>query len=202
MPFVPVPGVVSYELRGTLLGQEVENVIYVQQPTGQPQIASIAAAIEAWIDGTWSNLWSVSAQWDEIYATVLTTDTSPAYSFPISPAITGGDGSPSLPGNVAFCFSARTDARGRSARGRLYAFGIPEDKVTGNLLDPTVVSGGVAALMALRSTIGSMEASMVVVSRISGGVPRETGLVRPITVWAAVDNVVDSQRRRLTGRGI
>lgn len=202
MPFVPAPGVVSYELRGNLLGQEVENVMYVQQPTGAAQVAAVAAAIESWIENTWSDLWSQDTEWDEIYATVLTTDTSPAYSFPISPTIPGQVASPSLPGNVSFCFSARTDARGRSSRGRLYAFGLAESTVVGNTFDAAFISGGLAALMALRSTLSGLEATPVVVSRISGGAPRVTALVRPIITWAAVDSTVDSQRRRLAGRGI
>jgi hypothetical protein len=41
----------------------------------------------------------------------------------------------------------------------------------------------------------------VVASRITNGAPRVTGLSQPVTSWLVVDLAVDSQRRRLNGRG-
>jgi len=41
----------------------------------------------------------------------------------------------------------------------------------------------------------------VVVSKKSGGLPRAIGLSTPVQQSVIVDNILDSQRRRLPGRG-
>jgi hypothetical protein len=45
------------------------------------------------------------------------------------------------------------------------------------------------------------DAVHVVVSRYHLGAPRVTGIATPVITYLATDNNVDSQRRRLTGRG-
>jgi hypothetical protein len=111
------------------------------------------------------------------------------------------------PANVSLAVSFRTAGRGRSSRGRNYFVGFVDDQVTGNVVnnsDAVDIRNAYAALIAAAATAN---VSWVVVSRFSGvdadgkPIPRAAGVTSLINAVSLVDNDVDSQRRRLNGRG-
>jgi len=104
----------------------------------------------------------------------------------------------SMPGNCSFCVSLRTGLTGRSARGRWYWAGLCEDQVLDNTVNSGTITSIVGAIDNLLTTITALSAFPVIVSYISGGVPRPGGPVKFIITDAlATDNIVDSQRGRL-----
>jgi hypothetical protein len=124
--------------------------------------------------------------------------------------IVGGASGECAPNNVALCMSIRSAARGRSARGRNFIPGIPKDLIDEN----TVASGNVAAYedayAGLIGIGGDSGFSQVVVSRFSGftivdgkkvPTPRVSGVTHDVINSYVVDPTIDSQRRRLPGRG-
>lgn len=81
--------------------------------------------------------------------------------------------------------------------------------VTLNTIDPTFLTNVAAAYRLLKIPTSTIPAdwSWVVVSRFSGvdslgkPIPRSSGVVELVVDAIFVDNIVDSQRRRLPGRG-
>lgn len=204
MAFVPVPNVVMAEIRSEYLSQRVENTLYFRF-AGPPETTDLATLAENlrdwWTTGPRAAL-GANMFLREVYLTLLTTETSPTYSL----VVTGDPGGPAVgeatPGSVALCVSFRTSGRGRSSRGRNYVCGFTEAQVNGNFILQSAVDEVVDAYnLLLTNDVNSNGWTWVVVSRFTGGAPRTTGVFAPVTAAVAVDNAVDSQRRRLANRG-
>jgi len=203
MAFIPVPGCLQAELRYTLFGQRIENVLYFEASRpDQPAMAALALALQAWWVDEIAPFVSVQLVLNEIYITDLTTDSGQTYSGIIAGGSGGEISDNALPGNVALCVSFRTANRGRSYRGRNYVPGLAETSVAGNTVEPTVVNGLQSGYGALISAAAGAGYPWVVASRYSGGDPRPAGILTRVTGARVVDPYVDSQRRRLTGRGM
>lgn len=204
MQFVPAVNVLMAEVRQLLHDQQIENVLYFRygtQPTLQ-QSASLGQALVDW----WANDLAANLSSDlvlrEIYLTDLTSQTSFTNTVTPVPLPQGAVSGGGLPGNVAYCVKLRTAGRGRSARGRNYVAGLPEEDVTGNTFASARANGVVASYDALVQGLAAEgNPLLVVISRITGGQPRTTALIQPVTSANATDLFVDSQRRRLTTRG-
>jgi hypothetical protein len=205
MPYVPVSDTVEVELFQRLHGQRVENTSYWRLVGGY-------GTSEA--TDLWNNLlvwWNVDLAPN--LSTDLTlvggkiTDLSTSTGFAIdftapTPNPAGDLAFGALPGNVALCVSIRTAGRGRSSRGRNYVAGLAENNVVGNTVDTSVWQGIETAYQSMRGLPFADAWEQVVVSRVSGGVPRVAGVALQVTSCKVVDPYVDSMRRRLTGRGL
>lgn len=205
MEFIPAPGVAQVEIRQRLFGQEVENVMYFKFdgatiPT--PRLQTLALAV--------GNQWSVGilllqsfeVSLREIYVTDLTTVTSPTYSYVFAPPGVGGSVANSEPGGTTLSCSFKTAVRGRSGRGRNYFIGVPRTQVVGN----QVLSGFADAVTtAYNGFVGAdnvdTDFTWCVLSRYSAGSPRPSGITFPVQSASVSNTAIDSQRRRLDGRG-
>lgn len=111
------------------------------------------------------------------------------------------EGNP-LPNNCTVVTKLATGFTGRSRRGRKYAVGLADIHVNADAQTITTVFQ--AALNAIfEELIDAMVSEgwkLVVNSLVSGGAPRTTGLNTEI-LSASTDLTLDSQRRRLPGRG-
>jgi hypothetical protein len=116
----------------------------------------------------------------------------------------------SFPGNVTMAVSFRTSAAGRSGRGRNYVPGLVDLRDGNSLLDDTYAGQVITAWQGLRAIAGDDGWSQVVVSRFSGSTivdgkkvptPRAAGVTNVVTSTLLTDRTLDSQRRRLPGRG-
>lgn len=115
--------------------------------------------------------------------------------------IAGGKNSPALPNNVTLAVKKATGFAGRSFHGRTFFIGLTEDAVTGNTVDPVVVGTLVTAFDNLKEPLGPLiPADLCVLSLVADGVERPDGICTTVT-GISVDGTVDSQRRRLPGRG-
>lgn len=202
MAFIPVPNTVMVEIRGVLFGQQVENTLYFLNNIGDPDLTAmedLANDLFAWVATPFSDNLSTEYGFREIYVTNLTSSTSPTFALPI--AGTGSVTGASLPSSSCICMSFRTAERGRSGRGRNYVSGLAEDEVTGNTLALSRADALRDAYAAIPTALVSGDWTWVIVSRYSNGAPRATGLVIPVTTVTYADRFLDSQRRRLTGRG-
>lgn len=204
MAFVPAPGIAEVQVRATYSGQQVMNRIMVDvlhTPT-QGDLNTITAAVGAWWVGNVKALVAPTVSLREVYAKTLEVANGPQATFssglPDAGTATGGG----LPNSTSLAVSLRTGLTGRSARGRWFWYGFTEGQVTDNTVDSGVATSIVACIDNLLSTITGLSSVPVIVSYISGGAPRVGGPVYfPITDALLVDPIVDSQRRRLPGRG-
>ena len=204
MAFIPVNDVLLLELRQSLFGQKIENTFGFRLDGGwsPAQLATLMNNMLLWWNAELAPFLSEDISLREIVATDLSSATGPVVTqaAPV-PNPTGDATIGSLPGSCALCVSFRTNSRGRSFRGRNYVAGLPETNVTGNTVAAATVNGIQTAYQEI--LIGGVAAPFewVVISRFTAGAPRVAGIGTPITTAVVVDPFIDSQRRRLTGRG-
>jgi len=205
MPFVPATNVVQAELLYTWDTQIVETVLHYQLAGGYdiPKMILLGAAIRtAWASGIQGSM-SSAVTLTQIRLTDLTTVSSPVVNYSVGLPLSGAlVATPALPNSIAIVMTKRTDLRGRSYRGRIYHPGLTEADVAAN----QVASVRVTALLTSYSNMINLTDSganvhhLVVVSRFTGGAARGSAVVTLVTS-ISTDGIVDSQRRRLPGRG-
>lgn len=204
-PFVPATNVMQVELRFTQFGQQVENVLYVrredQNELGFADYEAIAAFYETLWDSTQSALQANSVVFREVYITDLTTATSPTWVRAVNGSGTSGSG---LATNVTLTTTFITSERGRSSRGRNYWVGIPLAGVNGNLVDAGYAFSILAYYDAMKLGLSTEGVGYehVIVSRRANYQWRNEAVVSPVIGYRHANLYVDSQRRRLTGRGL
>jgi len=203
MQFVPAEGCIKVELiyqKGDVI---MENVLYfeVADNTMQETALELAENLVTWYDtymkAAIPNQISLvridlrDAENENGYAITYTDD------LPIAGTATGAE----LPNNVTFAVKFLTAGSGRAYRGRSFFPGITASQLDGNTVYSALASQVLAAfeeLISLPMTLGS--AKLSVVSKIIGGVARVAALVNNVlTIF--IDGTMDSQRRRLPGRG-
>lgn len=209
MPFVPVANTALVEVRFSEHLQQIENTLWFEFPTdpGSVDLEALAEAVFDWWVAELQSIVSSDVELREVTATSMTSATSPVGAFvPPTPTF-GTSTSNGEPGNVTMSVSFRTALRGRSFRGRNYAIGLTEDQVDGNSFVTGLTPLWQAAYTALIPAAVGAGWLWVVASRFSGvdgsgnPIPRAAGVTTPVTSVVVVDDHVDSQRRRLTGRG-
>lgn len=210
MPFVPATNTIECELRYEQDDQQLENTLYfhLATPWSVPTIQTHGTELISWWATEIAPQTSVNVVLREVYITDLTTVSAPAVSVVPLLLTQGTRAVPALPNNVSLVTSFRTDSRGRSFRGRNYFVGLCEDQVDENTVDPGVLTALVAAYNDLLPGGALTRGVWSVVSRFSGvdpvthdPIPRAAAVVTPITTVVIVDDTIDSQRRRLPGRG-
>jgi hypothetical protein len=104
------------------------------------------------------------------------------------------------------CLSVKkiTAALGRSGRGRWYWPIWANNELSGADAVSTVHANAIITAIVAWSTAvqtATYPVDIGVISTEFGGVPRVAGVFEEITIWTYADTNVDSQRRRLVGRG-
>jgi len=108
-----------------------------------------------------------------------------------------------LPTNASHCISLRTGLTGRSARGRFYTVGMATSaQASADAVSVTYSNAYIDALENMSAAAALEGWTFVVLSRQNNGIVLTTAVARPITTMLAVDLNIDSQRRRLAGRGM
>jgi len=204
MAFVPVPNTVMVESIYEWNGQVVENTAYFEFTPGAPtagDVLDLLNEIRTVIQEELMPLLNETIALVRLVGTLLTAIDSLSTTLNVSPPFAGSSAGESLPNNVTYCISFITNARGRSFRGRNYVPGLGNGQVDGNNIVSTTRTALLAYYSTLKAAVSELSWEMVVVSRFEDGVARTTGVTTPITTFTTFDTVVDSQRRRLPGRG-
>lgn len=195
MPTPVIPTAYRVTVIGDLFNQAVENVWYATGPStfDSAEAASIAAIFQTAYADILLNL-SQDFFVYQIDVQNLAGPASGTYTLAITGGINGGVVQDSLPGNVAFCIRLRSAIAGRRFRGRKFFAGLGEGDVIGNTYDIARADGIVTAVQDLIDALETAGNAMQIVSFVG-----ETSV--PVTTASYFDRIVDSQRRRLTGRG-
>lgn len=204
MAFVPAANTLEARLRYNWGTQLVENTLYFEGSAGVTTI--LASTLGNNLINWWNTNFKANATTiltlTQVYITDLTAQDSFTVSVTTGLPSSGTSISESLPFNCAFCISFRTAFRGRSGRGRNYVPGLTEGDQSGSIVT-SARSTALVNAYALLIGAGTFTPGLqwVVVSRFTNKLPRPQALVRPIMNVLAVDSIMDSQRRRLQGRG-
>lgn len=210
MPFQPCPNTAEIRIQGVLHGQTVENVMHCRvsaSPT-QADLDTIRDTVNDWVLGVYSAHLSNMLGWVQI----IVTDLNTASGLQSVQSLAGD--SATVDGDVktnqdTFAVKLLTGHRGRSFRGRVYVLAVPSGYYdTANTLNPLNSAAYVNLFNSLKTDLAAVSFPLGVLSRYSGvdsshkPIPRAAGLLTDVTSVASTDNIVDSQNRRLPGRGI
>jgi hypothetical protein len=203
MGFVPFNNTIKLEAIFTQDGQRIENVHHFQVDE-TPDVATctaLAQVYSVWWSDNLQPLVSSTVALTMIRCTILETESSPGVEFTGGLPKSGQGAAAALPMNVTVAVRWVTGLRGRSYRGRTYHIGLPEEHVTMNQVSTahlTALKAAYEDLMALSIPVGP--AVLGVASRVHNGVERPQGVITS-AISVFIDPTIDSQRRRLPGRG-
>lgn len=203
----PTPGCAAVEIVNQKDGQLVENVFHVMfngavQPT-TAQLQHLAASIEnQWMLGP-----SLAAA-GCVLQTVKARDLTPGTGGDVivQPRVTaqpaGAVGGIELPNNVTFAIKITTAFGGKSGHGRTFWPGLSTNQVLGSQITQATATDLLNRLQAMRAAVeGSDPVKFGVLSKWQNKVCRPNGDFKQMLLFATTDLNLDSQRRRLVGRG-
>lgn len=202
MPFQPAENVVSADMFFTWQGQQVMNKLHFLMDPITPQgMADLAEEVYLWWANNLSTLVSSTVLLREVAVADLTTQDGGTASYVNSPLVGGSNVNESCTNNTAITVSLKTAGRGRSRRGRIYHIGLTENNIADNRVSQVALDALLVAYAKLRDPAVISAGQLVVLSRWFNGDKREVASAATVTSMAFTDQVVDSQRRRLPGRG-
>lgn len=171
-------------------------------------LEAVATAVNDWATGAYSAIMPNTLTWVQIVVTDLNVAGGAQYTKDMS-----GEGGGDITNDVktnqdTIAIKFNTARSGRSYRGRAYMLALSAGSYSdANNIGSTALASIVNAFDALRSDLDTAGYPLGVLSRFNqDDVPtpphkRAEGLLVPVTTVSATNGVVDSQRRRLPGRG-
>lgn len=203
--FIPVPNTASVELIYTSNTELVENVFHVSKgsPYSLADLQALRGVVNTWDATTWYQSRSTGVTLNRIRTRALDTASSPTEDYSLPTPRAGSQAGVLLPNNVTFCFKLPTGTSGRSYRGRWYMVGLTHNFLgtTSNLIGAVAANNLLTWLNALPTALTAAGHTLSVVSYYHNGAWRAVGVSTPALPFVYVDLALDSQRRRLTGRG-
>jgi hypothetical protein len=205
MAFVGKDNCVQANLRFTQDEQLMENTLYFEYKGGTLDVPAMVVLgddlITWWLTSVGAHL-VTALTFREIYLTDLSSKTAPTATVTTGLPAQASVAQNSLPNNSAACISFRSAGRGRSSRGRNYIPAISEASVIGNSISAALQANLVAGYEDLMDAATYTDDwTWIVYSRFENGLPRAEALIAPVDAVVFTDNIIDSQRRRLPGRG-
>lgn len=202
MPFQPVIDGIQVLVNYRELGQELQSQLYFQADgaiTSQV-LTDTGQMVADWLGNEWAAVACNFATVVSILSTDVSVEGGNQITFTPIGGIVGQLSSPPLPTGTTVTASWRTGRSGRSYRGRTYHVGLTETQVDGNSLTTAANTAIQQAYSQLIIDATSNNTPLAVCSRVNGGVQRPSGVLTKV-ITCLVDQYIDSQRRRLTGRG-
>jgi hypothetical protein len=211
--FVPCPDVAEFSVVQQLFGQNVINNFHIKKEGGwtSTTMGEMCVALISGYNDHIADNQSTSLQYIIVRARDLSTEAGAVAEINFPPLSGGNSPIRSYPGNVAVCVSHKTGVAGKSFRGRTYFAGYPQTAGGGNTINSDEVTSWLNGVDALDAAITTAGGTWGVLSRYHGytqtapkykkvPTPRSEGIFTDI-INHSMDNRLDSQRRRLTGRG-
>lgn len=194
------PGLVKLVLTARSENSVRNSVIYYDSTTGHDwtdaELLTLASNWWASTGAAWKAATSTGVNFESVTVTNLSDETSQnqqVYQIPQpAPGLLTGD---MLPANAACCVSWKTGFANRKRRGRTYLYGMNEAMSGGSVWSASylALAGNVAlAVLGFFNSVG-LPVRHVILSRVGE-------FVTIVTAYL-IDNIVDSQRRRLPNRG-
>ena len=200
--FIPAANTARVNMKYTSNAQKVENVFYFHKsgPWSSTDLTALAAAVSA----RWTSIIKPTQNNGITLDTIDVTDMSVEGGTGVTTTVgaTGGNSGGALaPNNVTLVTKFATGLTGRSHRGRVYFIGLGKDMISGNQAASGIASGLTTAWQSFFTGVATDTTSQhAVVSYCHNKVWRTSAEVTPVTGYSTEGNL-DSQRRRLTGRG-
>lgn len=203
MAFIPVAHTIEAVLQWLMGGQQMVNTMWFEKGSAwtEEQMADFVDDLIAWAVANLLPILSDSITLVGAKASDKSVEGGGTAEKAVTGSNTGSITGPTAPNNACGVVTFRTALTGRSYRGRNYISGISgSDLASSVALDSSIVADLLDAYDALSGVETANSCEHVVVSFFHAGSPRAAGVTTPITEYT-MDTYVDSQRRRLAGRG-
>jgi hypothetical protein len=200
--FQAAPNVAQVEMRFTQQGQQVENVYHVDVPdlVTPAMFDTIAGVFALWFSATVVADVSTGLSLNSVIVRDLQVDGGIAIEHTTGLPVAGHDPQEQAPMNVTAAVKWVTGHAGRSFRGRTYHLGLTHEQYVNSTLTGAMVNvlhNDYTLLLTETIALGN---PLCVLSRRHAKAVRAQAIHTPIT-GVIIDNTIDSQRRRLPGRG-
>lgn len=205
-PFIPAPGVIQAEMVYSQYGHVEENVYHalIGDGSAEPttaQMDAFATTLQGWETDIGQAARNMSVQLELIRTRQLGVQNGIVRELTMTPPIQGDLTGATVPSNVTVAVKWGTAFGGRSFRGRTYHIGLEQAQTISDGLVGSARTGLVAMYQDLLAAINSEPSRhFVVVSYSHNKFWRPIAVSTPIT-QVSIEGTLDSQRRRLTGRG-
>lgn len=166
------------------------------------EMTTLANALKTWWDTYYKLAIPPQISLTQVQVRLYDPSNPLAQDLAVSPAIIGTRGTVSEAANATSTISLRTGRAGRAYRGRIYIPGLSEADVQQNdqLASALTSILATAAFQLLTAGVPSLSAFPVIFHRpLPVGKPLDN-LFQAVTGFV-IENIVDSQRKRLPGRG-
>lgn len=216
MAFIPAANTAQVRILQELHGEKLTNTFYVRAnaPWGSDDLISLGNTVMDWWASDLADGLSNQISLAGVQVRSMQEEEAPGVELAAVANTVGGLVEASLPGNAALVVKFLTGLTGRNRRGRVFMAGLGEASVTGNQISQAVRDTIVAAWGTLRDTLNGLGYAHVVASFYNGTelveqpngetvyrpIARSTALLTEVLSYRA-DLYIDSQRRRLAGRG-
>lgn len=198
MPFIPVDETVRCALTfEDNAGNQAVNVLHFmrdESPVTIPDMLALTVVIESWLGSDWADYAATTWRAARIELLDLTAEDSLYMDTAVS--VQGTVMTSPVPSWVTIAVSLRSVYSGRSRRGRLYHVGLTEGMTEGDYLTSGDATGLITRYENLLTQVQAADWIWCVVSYVSEGVPRVSGLRTPITSITLADRKLDRQVRR------
>lgn len=162
---------------------------------------NLGTAIREWWDTEMKVFAPTTLSLVEIEVVDLTANSGLGITVQTGLPIVGTATGAALPNNVTIAVKKGTGFVGRSFRGRTYHVGLMENMVVNNTLNASDVTALRDKYDLLKEPLGAViPVDLCVLSEVSEGTQRTEGICTVVT-GIGIDPILDSQRRRLPGRG-
>lgn len=198
MAFVPNVAVAKVAMDFQQGTRPFTNVLHVGAPANpdESQLLTIATLVYDAFTDAFMPLLAGATVAQSATAYSMASTTAPVATFAPTTPVIGGQGGDPLPLQSAAVLTLRTNARGRSGRGRIYLSGWSEGSSVSSSLTPAASAALTTAAAAFRAALLASSITLVVYSTQSGGVDRTTGVAFPVTSIVLRSAVFGSQRDR------
>lgn len=203
MEFIPFNRTAKLSAIYTVEGQRCQNVhhYWFENTITVTDLEELCAFYVSWWDTYMKVQMPVGISLVKVEAVDLSEENGIGVEYQTGLPLSGNDADTIMPNNVTVAVKWLTGRTGRSYRGRTYHLGLRNGQVVGNTIVPVHLTWLLNSYTELVvANLTSNDAGMVVASRYENKTPRTTGLVTLVTN-VSVDPTIDSQRRRLPGRG-
>lgn len=203
MAFIPIPNGIALTFYFTSASQNWQFSLTLRKSAGEVEITDLQQATadgSAWWTSFLKPQLATSTSLTSIVASDQSVEGGNQYQATVNEAATGSGSA--VPLNACVVISGRTAKRGRSYRGRSYLSGL-RDAILGvsmNAISSAFASTLAGGFASLASTLDGHGLDHVIASKQHNGAPVNPAETNEVTAYV-VDTNIDSQRRRLTGRG-
>jgi len=203
MAFLPTPDCAKVVLVYSMHGQEYVNTLWFRNTSawGTAEMEDLADKVRYWWATEMLDHDPDDLELVDIVVYDMTAIDGPVIHVTTDLPVAGTIVADPMAANAAAVISFRTAGRGRSARGRIYVGPLAETMSDDGLhLNTSYHTTLVAAADTIPAIGEGISWTHVVVSFQLNNVVREEGFAQAVTSYL-VDTSLDSQRRRLAGRG-